>query len=225
MKVKRFLFVMLLAIITAAAALLGACVEEPEQVKITKITSMSEINSLLGDDFSVEAEARAAEENFYDEITDFSFENGEVSGEAEKDGELLEFFFEVTLSASDFEAKKYENAEYDKSAQTLTYYDNGEEKSENVADMFVKQEDGAIIVINVENARAAVLLCAMNRNEITWTPEPEPDPDPEPEPEPEPDPDPANADDRWPEEEREAGAANRNPSPNLPSPLTAGKNL
>ena len=78
MKVKRFLFVMLLAIVTAAAALLGACVEEPAQVKITKITSMSEINSLLGDDFSVEAEARAAVENFYDEISEFSYENGGI---------------------------------------------------------------------------------------------------------------------------------------------------
>ena len=157
-----------MAIVPAAAALLGACVEEPAQVKITNITSMSEINSLLGNAFSVEAEARAAVENFYDEITDFSYENGEVNGEAENDGELLEFSFEVTLSASDFEAKKYKNAEYDKSAQTLTYYDNGENRSENIADMFVKQEDGAIIVINVENARAAVLLCAMNRDEIVF---------------------------------------------------------
>ena len=104
--------------------------EEPENPdsQIETIDDINVIEQLLSQkDLTIEALAKAAATAFYgqDNVSNLSYQNGIVSGQAKTAEGTVNFSANLDLSATDFEGEFYADAELSADGKTLSFYQNG----------------------------------------------------------------------------------------------------
>ena len=104
--------------------------EEPENPdsQIETIDDINVIEQLLSQkDLTIEALAKAAATAFYgqDNVSNLSYQNGIVSGQAKTAEGTVNFSANLDLSATDFEGKFYAGAELSADGKTFSFYQNG----------------------------------------------------------------------------------------------------
>ena len=104
--------------------------EEPENPdsQIETIDDINVIEQLLSQkDLTIEALAKAAATAFYgqDNVSNLSYQNGIVSGQAKTAEGTVNFSANLDLSATDFEGEFYAGAELSADGKTLSFYQNG----------------------------------------------------------------------------------------------------
>ena len=104
--------------------------DEPENPdsQIETIDDINVIEQLLSQkDLTIEALAKAAATAFYgqDNVSNLSYQNGIVSGQAKTAEGTVNFSANLDLSATDFEGEFYADAELSADGKTLSFYQNG----------------------------------------------------------------------------------------------------
>lgn len=140
--------------------------ENPDS-QIETIDDINVIEQLLSQkDLTIEALAKAAATAFYgqDNVSNLSYQNGIVSGQAKTAEGTVNFSANLDLSATDFEGKFYAGAELSADGKTLSFYQNG-----NLATLTIT-EDMAVIEtadgVNILDTAAAEEMVA-NKFETT----------------------------------------------------------
>ena len=106
----------------------GGSQEENPDTQIETIDNINVIEQLLiQKDLSIEALAKAAATTFYgqDNVSNLSYQNGIVSGQAKTAEGIVNFSANLDLSATDFEGKFYAGIKLGADGKTLTFYQNG----------------------------------------------------------------------------------------------------
>ena len=106
----------------------GGSQEETPDTQIETIEDINVIEQLLNQkDLSIEALAKAAATTFYgqDNVSNLSYQNGIVSGQAKTAEGAVNFSANLDLSATDFEGKFYAGIKLGADGKTLTFYQNG----------------------------------------------------------------------------------------------------
>ena len=106
----------------------GGSQEENPDSQIETIDDINVIEQLLSQkDLTIEALAKAAAIAFYgqDNVSNLSYQNGIVSGQAKTAEGTVNFSANLDLSATDFEGKSYAGAELSADGKTLSFYQNG----------------------------------------------------------------------------------------------------
>ena len=106
----------------------GGNQEENPDTQIETIEDINVIEQLLSQkDLSIEALAKAAATAFYgqDNVSNLSYQNGIVSGQAKTAEGTVNFSANLDLSATDFEGKFYVGTKLGADGKTLTFYQNG----------------------------------------------------------------------------------------------------
>lgn len=106
----------------------GGSQEETPDTQIEPIEDINVIEQLLNQkDLTIEALAKAAATAFYgqDNVSNLSYQNGIVSGQAKTAEGTVNFSANLDLSATDFEGKFYAGAELSADGKTLSFYQNG----------------------------------------------------------------------------------------------------
>lgn len=106
----------------------GGNQEENPDTQIETIEDINVIEQLLSQkDLSIEALAKAAATAFYgqDNVSNLSYQNGIVSGQAKTAEGAVNFSANLDLSATDFEGKFYVGTKLGADGKTLTFYQNG----------------------------------------------------------------------------------------------------
>ena len=106
----------------------GGSQEETTDTQIETIEDINVIEQLLSQkDLSIEALAKAAATTFYgqDNVSNLSYKDGIVSGQAKTAEGTVNFSANLDLSATDFEGKFYAGTELGADGKTLTFYQNG----------------------------------------------------------------------------------------------------
>lgn len=106
----------------------GGNQEEIPDTQIETIEDINVIEQLLSQkDLSIEALAKAAATAFYgqDNVSNLSYQNGIVSGQAKTAEGAVNFSANLNLSATDFEGKFYVGTKLGADGKTLTFYQNG----------------------------------------------------------------------------------------------------
>ena len=106
----------------------GGNQEETPDTQIETIEDINVIEQLLSQkDLSIEALAKAAATAFYgqDNVSNLSYQNGIVSGQAITAEGTVNFSANLDLSATDFEGKFYVGTKLGADGKTLTFYQNG----------------------------------------------------------------------------------------------------
>ena len=106
----------------------GGNQEETPDTQIETIEDINVIEQLLSQkDLSIEALAKAAATAFYgqDNVSNLSYQNGIVSGQAKTAEGTVNFSANLDLSATDFEGKFYVGTKLGADGKTLTFYQNG----------------------------------------------------------------------------------------------------
>ena len=106
----------------------GGSQEETPDTQIETIEDINVIEQLLSQkDLTIEALAKAAATAFYgqDNVSNLSYQNGIVSGQAKTAEGTVNFSANLDLSATDFEGKFYAGAELSADGKTLSFYQNG----------------------------------------------------------------------------------------------------
>lgn len=141
--------------------------EENPDSQIETIDDINVIEQLLSQkDLTIEALAKAAATAFYgqDNVSNLSYQNGIVSGQAKTAEGTVNFSANLDLSATDFEGKFYAGAELSADGKTLSFYQNG-----NLATLTIT-EDMAVIEtadgVNILDTAAAEEMVA-NKFETT----------------------------------------------------------
>lgn len=120
----------------------GGSQEETPDTQIETIEDINVIEQLLSQkDLTIEALAKVAATAFYgqDNVSNLSYQNGIVSGQAKTAEGTVNFSADLDLSATDFEGKFYAGAELSADGKTLSFYQNG-----NLATLTIT-EDMAVI--------------------------------------------------------------------------------
>ena len=145
----------------------GGNQEATPETQIETIEDINVIEQLLSQkDLTIEALAKAAATAFYgqDNVSNLSYQNGIVSGQAKTAEGTVNFSANLDLSATDFEGKFYAGAELSADGKTLTFYQNG-----NLATLTIT-EDVAVIEtadgVNLLDTAAAEEMVA-NKFETT----------------------------------------------------------
>ena len=102
--------------------------EENPDTQIETIEDINVIEQLLSQkDLTIEALAKAAATAFYgqDNVSNLSYQNGIVSGQAKTAEGAVNFSANLDLSATDFEGKFYVGTKLGADGKTLTFYQNG----------------------------------------------------------------------------------------------------
>ena len=143
--------------------------DEPENPdsQIETIDDINVIEQLLSQkDLTIEALAKAAATAFYGQgnVSNLSYQNGIVSGQAKTAEGTVNFSANLDLSATDFEGKFYAGTELGADGKTLSFYQNG-----NLATLTIT-EDMAVIEtadgVNILDTAAAEEMVA-NKFETT----------------------------------------------------------
>ena len=141
--------------------------EENPDSQIETIDDINVIEQLLSQkDLTIEALAKAAATAFYgqDNVSNLSYQNGIVSGQAKTAEGTVNFSANLDLSATDFEGEFYAGAELSADGKTLTFYQNG-----NLTTLTIT-EDMAVIEtadgVNILDTAAAEQMVA-NKFETT----------------------------------------------------------
>lgn len=106
----------------------GGSQEENPDTQIETIEDINVIEQLLSQkDLTIEALAKAAATAFYgqDNVSNLSYQNGIVSGQAKTAEGAVNFSANLDLSATDFEGKFYVGTKLGADGKTLTFYQNG----------------------------------------------------------------------------------------------------
>ena len=106
----------------------GGSQEENPDTQIETVEDINVIEQLLSQkDLSIEALAKAAATAFYgqDNVSNLSYQNGIVSGQAKTAEGTVNFSANLDLSATDFEGKFYVGTKLGADGKTLTFYQNG----------------------------------------------------------------------------------------------------
>lgn len=106
----------------------GGNQEENPDTQIETIEDINVIEQLLSQkDLTIEALAKAAATAFYgqDNVSNLSYQNGIVSGQAKTAEGAVNFSANLDLSATDFEGKFYVGTKLGADGKTLTFYQNG----------------------------------------------------------------------------------------------------
>ena len=106
----------------------GGSQEENPDTQIETVEDINVIEQLLNQkDLSIEALAKAAATTFYgqDNVSNLSYQNGIVSGQAKTAEGTVNFSANLDLSATDFEGKFYAGIKLGADGKTLTFYQNG----------------------------------------------------------------------------------------------------
>ena len=140
--------------------------ENPDS-QIETIDDINVIEQLLSQkDLTIEALAKAAATAFYGQgnVSNLSYQNGIVSGQAKTAEGTVNFSANLDLSATDFEGKFYAGTELGADGKTLSFYQNG-----NLATLTIT-EDMAVIEtadgVNILDTAAAEEMVA-NKFETT----------------------------------------------------------
>ena len=106
----------------------GGSQEETPDTQIEPIKDINVIEQLLNQkDLSIEALAKAAATTFYGQknVSNLSYQNSIVSGQAKTAEGTVNFSANLDLSATDFEGKFYVGTKLGADGKTLTFYQNG----------------------------------------------------------------------------------------------------
>lgn len=106
----------------------GGSQEENPDTQIETVEDINVIEQLLSQkDLTIEALAKAAATAFYgqDNVSNLSYQNGIVSGQAKTAEGAVNFSANLDLSATDFEGKFYVGTKLGADGKTLTFYQNG----------------------------------------------------------------------------------------------------
>ncbi len=141
---------------------------EHVEVDVNDVTSLSEIYSLLGNNFVLSEKIEDAVKATYgaDSIVSISSENSDGSGKVavvvDENGLKIEST-EIALSEEDFDAKKYENGTFALNDDNLTFYQDGEEQTVSLEGKFYYTDAlGDLYVIDTYKADQKILSAFEN---------------------------------------------------------------
>lgn len=145
----------------------GGSQEETPDTQIEPIEDINVIEQLLRQkDLSIEALAKAAATAFYgqDNVSNLSYQNGIVSGQAKTAEGTVNFSANLDLSATDFEGKFYVGTKLGADGKTLTFYQNGTSATLTITEdmAVIETADG----VNILDTAAAEQMVA-NKFETT----------------------------------------------------------
>ncbi len=134
----------------------AACEVEKVNVQITEVGSLDQIQTMLGENFSVSDQIKtAAAQKFGNNLVSLMSENANGSGKIvaffKEDGQLKKATATLNLDAADFDAKIYGYNTFTKQGETLSFWQNGQEQEVDLSApgvLYVIQGDGTLTVMN-----------------------------------------------------------------------------
>ena len=146
----------------------AACEVEKVNVQITEVGSLDQIQTMLGENFSVSEQIKtAAAQKFGNNLVSLMSENANGSGKIvafyQEDGMLKKATTEIELKANDFDAKIYEYGTFTEEGNTLSFYQNNQEQTVDTTGKFVSTlpEGLAVIDTSVAETKIANAISAM----------------------------------------------------------------
>ena len=151
----------------------AACEVEKVNVQITEVGSLDQIQTMLGENFSVSEQIKtAAAQKFGNNLVSLMSENANGSGKIvafyQEDGMLKKATTEIELKANDFDAKIYEYGTFTEEGNTLSFYQNNQEQTVDTTGKFVSTlpEGLAVIDTRVAETKIANAISAMQSQEL-----------------------------------------------------------
>lgn len=151
----------------------AACEVEKVNVQITEVGSLDQIQTMLGENFSVSEQIKtAAAQKFGNNLVSLMSENTNGSGKLvafyQEDGMLKKATTQVELRANDFDAKIYEYGTFTEEGNTLSFYQNNQEQTVDTTGKFVSTlpEGLAVIDTRVAETKIANAVSAMQSQEL-----------------------------------------------------------
>ena len=141
-----------------------ACEVEKVEVETEQIDSLAQIENMLGDKFSVAALVEEqAIQKFGDGLVSLACQNANGTGKVVaifvEDGILKKATTELDLTAKDFDGKIYAYNTYLKEGNTLSFYQNGQEKEVDLSKpgiVSIPQADGSLAVLDTTKAEEKI---------------------------------------------------------------------
>lgn len=141
-----------------------ACEVEKVEVETEQIDSLTQIENMLGDKFSVAALVEEqAKQKFGDSLVSLACQNANGTGKVVaifvEDGILKKATTELDLTAKDFDGKIYEYNTYLKEGNTLSFYQNGQEQEVDLSKpgiVSIPQADGSLAVLDTTKAEEKI---------------------------------------------------------------------
>lgn len=138
----------------------GGSQEETPDTQIETVEDINVIEQLLSQkDLTIEALAKAAATAFYgqDNVSNLSYQNGIVSGQAKTAEGTVNFSANLDLSATNFEGKFYAGAELSADGKTLSFYQNGTLATLTITeDMAVIETADGVYVLDTVGAQGVI---------------------------------------------------------------------
>lgn len=151
----------------------AACEVEKVNVQITEVGSLDQIQTMLGENFSVSEQIKtAAAQKFGNNLVSLMSENTNGSGKIvafyQEDGMLKKATTQIELKANDFDAKIYEYGTFTEEGNTLSFYQNNQEQTVDTTGKFVSTlpEGLAVIDTRVAETKIANAISAMQSQEL-----------------------------------------------------------
>ena len=151
----------------------AACEVEKVNVQITEVGLLDQIQTMLGENFSVSEQIKtAAAQKFGNNLVSLMSENTNGSGKIvafyQEDGMLKKATTQVELKANDFDAKIYEYGTFTEEGNTLSFYQNNQEQTVDTTGKFVSTlpEGLAVIDTRVAETKIANAISAMQSQEL-----------------------------------------------------------
>lgn len=151
----------------------AACEVEKVNVQITEVGLLDQIQTMLGENFSVSEQIKtAAAQKFGNNLVSLMSENANGSGKIvafyQEDGMLKKATTEIELKANDFDAKIYEYGTFTEEGNTLSFYQNNQEQTVDTTGKFVSTlpEGLAVIDTRVAETKIANAISAMQSQEL-----------------------------------------------------------
>ncbi len=157
-----------------SAAILTEKGGNQEEIPDTQIETIEDINVieqlLRQKDLSIEALAKAAATAFYgqDNVSNLSYQNGIVSGQAKTAEGTVNFSANLDLSATDFEGKFYVGTKLGADGKTLTFYQNGTSATLTITqDLAAIETADGVYVLDTVGAQGVISdKFTANNNEV-----------------------------------------------------------
>ena len=146
----------------------AACEVEKVNVQITEVGLLDQIQTMLGENFSVSEQIKtAAAQKFGNNLVSLMSENANGSGKIvafyQEDGMLKKATTQIELKANYFDAKIYEYGTFTEEGNTLSFYQNNQEQTVDTTGKFVSTlpEGLAVIDTSVAETKIANAISAM----------------------------------------------------------------
>lgn len=142
----------------------AACEVEKVNVQITEVGSLDQIQTMLGENFSISEQIKtAAAQKFGDGLVSLACQNANGTGKVVaifvEDGILKKATTELDLTAKDFDGKIYAYNTYLKEGNTLSFYQNGQEQEVDLSKpgiVSIPQADGSLAVLDTTKAEEKI---------------------------------------------------------------------